>query len=577
MNVAAQMDETVDVVVVGSGAAGLAAAITAAHHGLSVTVLEKHPRFGGTSAWSGGWLWIPRNPLAREAGIEEPPDLIRTYLRAVLGNNHDSDRIEAFLQAGPLMVGFLRDLGMEWRDGNAVPDMLGDLPGAGTGGRSVTVAPFDGRRLGRDLHRLRRPKRETTFMGMGIASGADLGHFLQVTRSVASFWHVSRRFLRHLLDSAWHGRGMHLVNGNALVARLAAIAFAQGVEIRTSTPASGLLRQDGRVGGVMLPDGRRIHARRGVVLAAGGYPADPARRRTSFPHAPTGQEHWTAAPPENTGDGLALGESVGGRIDAALLHPASWAPVSLVPCRNRPPGHFPHLIERAKPGIIAVTADGRRFANEADGYHQFIGRLLQVTPQGQRPVCWLIADHRFVRRYGLGHAKPAPVPLWPSIRSGYLKRGRTLRDLATACGIDPVGLEATIAAYNEHAQHGRDPAFGRGETPYNRAGGDAGHGPNPCVAPIGDGPFYAVEVVPGSLGTFAGLAVDARARVLDGAEAPIAGLYAVGTDAASVMGGTYPAGGINLGPGMSFGFLAGRDLAGLPALTGQHAEQEMTA
>lgn len=571
MNAAAPLDATVDVIVVGSGASGLAAAVTAAHHGLSVLVLEKHARFGGTSAWSGGWLWIPLNPLAREAGIREPADRIRTYLRAALGNGYDAPRIEAFLTAGPEMVGFLRELGMAWRDGNAIPDMLGDLPGAGTGGRSVTVAPFDGRRLGRDLHRLRHPKPETAFIGMGIASGQDLGHFLQAARSARSFVHVARRVLRHLWDLARHGRGTHLVNGNALIARLAEIAFATGVQIRTLAPVSSLLTKAGRVGGVVTGDGRRIHARRGVVLAAGGYPADPARRRASFPHCPTGREHWTAAPAQNTGDGIGLGETAGGHVANGLAHPASWAPVSLVPRRDGPPGHFPHLIERAKPGLIAVTADGRRFANEADGYHQFITRLLEVTPAGQRPVCWLIADHRFVRRYGLGHAKPAPVPLRASLRSGYLKRGRTLRDLARACGIDPEGLKATVAAWNHHARHGRDPEFGRGETPYNRAGGDPAQRPNPCVAPIGRGPFHAVEVVPGSLGTFAGLAVDARARVLDREGAPVAGLYAVGTDAASLMGGTYPAGGINLGPGMTFGFIAGRNLARLP---GKTPEQE---
>ncbi|WP_018633641.1 FAD-dependent oxidoreductase [Neomegalonema perideroedes] len=560
--------EVVDVVVVGSGASGLAAAVTAAHHGLRTLVLEKHEQFGGASAWSGGWLWVPRNPLARAAGIEEPPERIRSYLRAALGNFYDAPRVEAFLTAAPRMVGFFRDLGMKWRDGNAIPDMMADLPGAGTGGRSVTAEPFDGRRLGRELRRLRRPKPETAFMGMAIASGADLGHFLKAGRSPKSFWHATKRFAHHTVHSAIFGRGTHLVNGNALVARLAEIAFAQGVEIRTSTPVLRLLKEGGRVVGVETRDGRKILAARGVVLAAGGYPADPARRKTSFPHAPTGHEHWTAAPPESLGEGLSLGEAAGGRVaQEKTAHPASWAPVSLVPHRDGSFGHFPHLIERAKPGVIGVRADGKRFANEADGYHQVVGRLLEATPRDARPVFWLIAGHGFVRRYGLGWAKPAPVPLWGALRSGYLKRGRSLRELAEVCGVDPAGLEATVAAYDAEAREGRDPQFHRGESPYNRVNGDAERKPNPCVAPLGEGPYYAVEVVPGSLGTFAGLAVDARARVLEAAGgAPIPGLYAVGTDAASVMGGAYPAGGINLGPGMAFGFLAGRDLAGLPEL-----------
>lgn len=573
MNAPSQPEESFDVVVVGSGASGLAAAVTAAHHGQRVLIVEKHPRFGGTSAWSGGWLWVPRNPLAREAGIVEPVELVRDYLRAALGNCYDEPRIEAFLAGGPQMVSFLRDLGVEWVAGNTVPDMIADLPGAGTGGRSVTVAPFDGRRLGAMLRSLRHPKRETSFFGMGIASGADLGHFLNAARSARSFAYVCRRFLRHVMDCARHGRGTHLVNGNALVAALAHIASAKGVEIRTSCPVGDLLIRDREVRGIVTADGRRILARRGVVLAAGGYPADPERRKASFPHVPTGAEHWTAAPPENTGDGLRLGETAGGLVDEGLAHPASWAPVSLVPHADGSIGHFPHLIERAKPGIIGVTRDGRRFANEADGYHQVIGALLAATPAGARPVCWLIADHRFVRRYGLGHAKPAPVPLIGALRSGYLRRGRSLAELARRCGIDPAGLQETVENWNDNAAGGRDPDFGRGESPYNRVNGDPDHRPNPCVAPIVNGPFYAVELVPGSLGTFAGLAVDARSRVLDRTDRAIAGLYAVGTDAASVMGGTYPAGGINLGPGMTFGFLAGRDLAGLPPLT---SEKETT-
>lgn len=578
MNAPGGKDQTYDVIVVGSGASGLAAAVTAAHHGLSVLVLEKHARFGGASAWSGGWLWVPRNLLAIEAGIVESRETIRRYLRAAIGNRYDAPRIEAFLTAAPEMVRFLRDdLGMVWLDGNAIPDMLGDLPGAGTGGRSVTAAPFDGRRLGRNLRLLRRPKRETSFLRMGIASGADLGHFMRASRSVRSFFHVARRVLRHIWDSAVHGRGCHLVSGNALVARLAEIAFAQGVEIRVSAPVTRLLEQAGRIGGVETADGSVMAARRGVVLAAGGYPADPQRRRDSFPHAPTGREHWTAAPPESTGDGLRLAEAAGGQVASDLAHPASWAPVSLVPHRDGSHGHFPHLIERAKPGIIGVTADGRRFANEADGYHQLVGRLLEVTPPGARPVCWLIAGHGFVRRYGLGHAKPALVPLGPALRSGYLRRNASLAGLASDCGIDPAGLEATVAEYDRDARNGRDPRFGRGATPYNRANGDAAHQPNPCVAPIGPGPFYAVEILPGSLGTFAGLRVDARARVLDGADCPLAGLYAVGTDAASIMGGSYPAGGINLGPGMTFGFVAGRDLAGLPKLLDDCEEKEIPA
>jgi succinate dehydrogenase/fumarate reductase flavoprotein subunit len=227
-------------------------------------------------------------------------------------------------------------------------------------------------------------------------------------------------------------------------------------------------------------------------------------------------------------------------------------------------GHFPHIIDRAKPGIIGVLANGKRFVNEADGYYDYAAAMVAGVQEGAEVASWLVCDHRFQRRYGLGHARPFPLPVGPAVRSGYLKRAASIHELARRCGIDPDALAETVSVYNRHARRGEDPQFGRGSTPYNRKQGDPLHaGANPCVAPIEHGPFYAVKVRPGSFGTFAGLKTNAAAQVLGSDDQPIAGLYAAGTDMASVMGGFYPSGGINLGPAMTFGYIAGRHAAGV--------------
>ncbi|MFC5522151.1 FAD-dependent oxidoreductase [Polaromonas jejuensis] len=557
-----------DLLVIGSGAGGLSAAVTAAQLGLKVLVIEKEAHYGGTTAWSGGWMWIPRNPLAVAAGIREDMDRPLSYLRHELGAQFDEARARAFLENGPRMVDFFRSrTALQFIDGNGIPDFHGRSHDAATGGRSVCAAPFDGRRLGSKIAQLKPPLPETTLWGMGIASGAELRHFLNAMRSPASFWHVTRLVLRHFRDLLLFRRGMRPVNGNALVAGLAASAYEAGVEIRVNSPARRLLTRHGQVTGAVVGTAQgdvEIHATRGVVLACGGFPHDTARKKELLPHAPTGHEHWSAASRGNTGDGLRLGEGAGGVVTRDLVQAAALAPVSLVPRADGSTAHFPHLIERAKPGLIAVTQAGRRFTNEADSYYDFISSLLQATPAGEPVQAWLVCDHRFIRRYGLGAAKPAPMPLSNLLKNGYLKRGQTLAALAQACGIDAQGLQRTVQRYNQQARQGQDADFGKGETPYNRVQGDAsGAGPNPCMAPLEHGPFYAVRVLPGSLGTFAGLRVNAQARVLDANDQPIAGLYAGGNDMASVMGGHYPSGGITLGPAMTFGFLAAHHAAGL--------------
>lgn len=548
-----------DIAVVGSGAAGLSAAVTAAHAGARVVVLEKADVLGGTTAWSGGWIWAPGNGPGQRAGFHDSAQAAHDYLAAVAGNHFDAARVAAFLDAAPEMVAFFETrTALRFQGGFAIPDTY-DLPGAVHGGRSVIAAPFDARALGQAVALLRLPLPETTFKGMTIQAGADLRAFLTMTRSARSFAHVSGRVLRHARDLVMHGRGMDLRNGAALVGRLLRSALDVRVAFRTGVQVVALEQDQGRVVGLCLADGTRIAAPRGVVLATGGYPQDMPRRATTF--ARDG-EHRTLAVPEATGDGLRLAEAVGGRVRYDLAQAAALCPVSEVVWPDGRHGRFPHIIDRGKPGVIGVLADGRRFCNEGLGYHDYVTAMLEAVPEGAPVASWLICDHRFLRRYGLGIVRPAPVPWKGWARLGYLQTAETPEALACACGIAPEGLRATLDGWNWHAASGEDPAFGRGASPYMRLQGDPDHRPNPCVGPILQAPFHAVKVVPGSFGTFAGLAVDGLARVLGEGEVPVPGLYAAGTDAANPFGGYYPAGGINLGPAMTFGFVAGRHAAG---------------
>lgn len=555
-----------DVLVIGSGAAGLSAAVTAAHHGLQVVVAEKEPLLGGTSAWSGGWLWIPRNPLAVADGQLEEAGAPERYLCEQLGRDELDERQRAFLDHGPAMVEFFqRHTAVQFQSGSRMPDMHAG-PGAVLGGRSLCAQPYDGRQLGEWIEKLRPPLDLISLASMGIAGGADLGHFLDASRSPRSALYAAGRLLRHFRDRLRYGRGMQLVNGNALVARLLRSALDRKVDLLTEAPVRRLLQRDGRVVGALLDQmgtPTEIHARRGVVLACGGFPHDRARIAQLFPHAPDGHGHHSAAPTCNTGDGLRLGEAVGCRVANDLAHAGAWAPVSRVPRRDGSVGAFPHLMERAKPGFIAVRGDGRRFANEADSYHAFMTALFAATPPGEAPEAWLIGDRRARNRYGIGAVRPFPFPDAPWLGNGYLKRGDSLAELARQCGIDADRLAASVARFNQHAMQGEDPDFDRGTSPYNRAQGEARYAPNPSLGALEQGPFYAVKLLPGSLGTFAGLRTDAVARVLDGDGQAIGGLFAVGNDMASVMDGHYPSGGITLGPGMTFGYLAGLALSGL--------------
>ncbi|WP_137919032.1 FAD-dependent oxidoreductase [Hydrogenophaga sp. 2FB] len=550
-----------DLLVVGSGAAGMAAAITAKLHGLDVVLVEKAEVFGGTTALSGGGLWVPGNPVSERLGLKDSRAAAREYMAVEAGEFSRPDMAEAFLEHGPAMVSFFEDkTAVRFVPAPLFPDYHPGQPGASQGGRTLYAAPYDGRELGARVKALRPPLQEMTLFGLVTVSGDEVRHFLNATRSLRSARYVAGVFLRHLRDTLRHGRGMRLTNGNALAARLARSVFDLEIPLWLNAPVLSLTQDGARTSGAIVRhEGRdvRVQARRGVVLACGGFPQDRARQRQLFPHVRQGGAHHSPAPVGNTGDGLAFGEQAGGRVDTHLAHPAAWAVFSRVPRKDGSVGVYPHFIDRAKPGMIAIDAKGQRFVNESDSYHDVIAAALRSAAPDGRGL-YLLCDHRAIRQYGLGFVKPFPMPLGSDLRNGYLKRGRTLAELAQQIGVDPAALQATVKRYNTEAQHGRDPLFGKGGNAYNRFNGDPSWpGPNPCVAPVQDAPFYAVELVVGDLGTFAGLRTDAHARVLDADEQPIPGLYAAGNDMASIMGGNYPGGGITLGPAMTFGYIAG--------------------
>ncbi len=560
-------DDTYDVVVLGAGAGGMATAITAAHEGLRVVIVEKSPYFGGTAAFSGGVLWIPGNPHGQAANPHDTRAKARRYLEHEAGEHFNARHVDAFLDKGPDMVRFFEAQTQVKFVPTLYPDYHPDVEGGAPVGRSILAAPYDIRALGPDMARLRPPLETITFFGMMFnSSNADIAHFFKATKSLTSAAYVTRRLVKHTLELLRYRRGINVTSGNALAARLGRSVLDRGIPILTDTRLVELLRDDTGVHGVRVsgPAGeQRLMARKAVVLGTGGFSHDTERRDQAYGHARAGHEHFSPVPADNTGDGARQAEAAGGHVDIRYTQPAAWMPVSKVPLSGGRHGAFPHLLDRYKPGIIGVNRQGRRFTNESNSYHDVGAAMAQQAAQGGEAAMWLICDQATLRKYGLGYAKPAPMPVGGLVRKGYLQRGRTLEELAQRAGIDPAGLAQTVADYNLHAREGRDPAFGRGTTAFNRYLADPAHTPNPCVGPIERGPYYALKLVMGDLGTFDGIETDVVGRVLARDGRPIPGLFAVGNDRASVMGGNYPAAGITLGPIMTFAYITGRFLAGI--------------
>lgn len=556
-----------DVLVVGSGAGGMSTALAASMQGLSVIVAEKEPHFGGVSGTSGGRIWIPCNPHMIRQGIPDSLDDARALIRKEAGNNYAADRVDAFLTNGPKMIeDYERETAVKFILDPSYPDYHPGFPGYMAGGRCLYSAPFNGRELGETINLLRLPMRELTLAGLVIGSGTEVKDYLNVTRSLRSASVVARRIMRQLFDVIFYGRGMRLVNGNSLIARLAKSGVERGVRIWVSAPARELIISGGAVRGAELErDGKKIRvtANRAVILACGGMPHD-TRAQIVLAQTPAQKLLLSPAPVSNTGDGIQLGLSAGAAIEDRLVSTGYRVPVSHPPMPGGTTGVFPHFHGGGRPGIIIVTAQGKRFVNESAVYCDVATAMLEQCQKGQAPVpFFFVCDHRAIRRYGLGFAKPTPVPLWPYLRSGYVLRGATVEELATKAGIDPAGLRETVTEFNGFARDGVDPRFGNGSNVMNRFRGDETHSPNPCLAPIERAPVYALKIYPGVAGSFIGLKTNRHAQVLEKSGQPIPGLYAVGNDMANVFSGTCPGAGPNLAPAMTFGYIAGRHIAGV--------------
>ena len=552
-----------DVIVVGSGAAGLTAACKAALDGASVVVLEQSDLIGGTTAVSGGMVWIPANRKAASAGKPDTLEAARTYLEATVPPG-DRQRLDAFLLWGDEAV---RDLEahtvLRLQPVPVYPDYYPDLPGATPGGRVLEPLPFDGGQLGKDFSRLRDPLPEFMLFGGMMVSRADIPHFRRAWRSPRSFARVARLVLDYARQRLGARRGTTLYLGNALVARLLKSALDLGVTLLTGQSVEALLSgEGGRVTGVVArdPSGRRtdLAARRAVILATGGVSQDGALRRR---YVPAGIGTLTAT--IDTGDaprGARLALGAGAALSPATEQGAFWVPGSTFIRRDGTTAVYPHTVtDRAKPGAIAVGSDGKRFVNEAISYHDFV--LAQIAAADRAIPAWLIGDSKFLWRYGMGKVKPFAPSVRADVESGYIRTGDTVEQLARAIGVPEAALATTVETFNRSARQGEDNEFGRGSNIYQRHLGDADVKPNPCVAPIEKGPFYAIALHPADLGMSGGIVTDPQTRVVREDGSVIPSLFACGNDMASVMEGAYPGPGITLGPALTFGWLAGRHAA----------------
>ena len=555
--------ETWDVIVVGAGAAGMTAACVAAAEGRSVLLLEQASVVGGTTAISGGMVWIPANHKAAAGNHPDSLEAARAYLAATVPSAAP-ERLNAFLAHGDQAVQYLEaHTALRLQPVSTYPDYYPDLPGATLGGRVLEPEPFDAKVLGEAFNLLRAPLPEFTLIGGMMISRQDIPHMRRMTRSWRSALHVAGLLSRYALQRLSARRGTTLYLGNALAGRLLQSTLQLGVCLRTGIAVERLANEDGRICGVEVSiQGvmKLIRAHKGVILSTGGL-SHGGDLRARF--VPTAAGTLSASvKPGTSARGAKLALDAGGRLSELTEEGAFWVPASTFTRRDGSQGVFPHTVtDRSKPGLIAVGSHGKRFVNEAVSYHEFV--RAQLANAETAVPAFLLCDSRFLWKYGLGRIKPFTFS-WSvsaALKEGYLKRATNLKDLAVQLGIPPDALRLTVEHYNTHASQGKDPEFGRGSNAYQRHLGDVDQTPNACVAPIQTGPFYALKVWPADLGMSAGIVTDDHARVLGPNEAPIPGLYACGNDMASVMEGAYPGPGITLGPALTFAYLAARHVS----------------
>ncbi len=558
-----QADEHYDAIVVGAGAGGLTAACVAAAEGLKTLLVEKSPLVGGTTAVSGGMVWLPANSKMAAAGVEDSLENARRYLARAAPPTREPVAREAFLARGNEALEYLEArTALRLRPVMNYPDYFPELPGATLGARVLEPLEFDARTLGRDFALMRWPMREfMLFKGMMVAR-PDLPHFRAALSSPRSAARVLRLLAGYACQRLAAPRGTRLVLGNALVARLLKSVLDLKVSLRLDTPVTRLVMRDGAVAGVGIDSqGARatIAARAGVVLATGGFSHSPALRERLLPAAVSPRSPVCIT---SSGDGLRIGLEAGGTIGTQNTNNAYWAPVSHYRRADGSVCVFPHTVaDRGKPGIIAVTRTGERFTSEAVSYHEFVLAMLRANREGSANPAFLLCDRMSLWQYGLGAVRPFTLALSKHLANGYLTRAPTIAALAARLEVDAAGLERTVATYNEDARRGVDSRFGLGSNAYQRFLGDARNRPNPCMRPIDAAPYFAIRLYPSDLGTVAGLVTDDAARVLDAHGRAIPNLYTCGNDMNSIMDGAYPAPGITLGPALVFGYIVGRALA----------------